>query len=60
MQDGEFELGESNAILRYLANREGRDDLYPVEPRERARSTGRSTPGARSFAATSSRPSGSG
>ena len=37
MQDGEFELGESNAMLRYLANREGRDDLYPVEPRERAR-----------------------
>ncbi len=30
--DGEFELGESNAILRYLANREGRADLYPVEP----------------------------
>ncbi len=37
MQDGEFELGESNAILRYLANREGRDDLYPVDARERAR-----------------------
>ena len=37
LQDGDFELGGSNAILRYLANREGRDDLYPVEPRERAR-----------------------
>ena len=29
MQDGEFELGESNAILRYLANREGRDRSLP-------------------------------
>lgn len=30
-------LPESNAILRYLAAREGRDDLYPVELRARAR-----------------------
>jgi glutathione S-transferase len=37
MRDGELELGESNAMLRYLANREGRTDLYPSEPAERAR-----------------------
>src|SRR5690242_17436483 len=37
LEDGDFELGESNAILRYLANREGRTDLYPAEPAERAR-----------------------
>ena len=37
MEDGDFELGESNAMLRYLANREGRTDLYPVEPEKRAR-----------------------
>jgi glutathione S-transferase len=36
LQDGEYSLGESNAMLRYLANREGRDDLYPAEPRARA------------------------
>jgi glutathione S-transferase len=36
LEDGEFELGESNAILRYLANREGRTDLYPAEPAARA------------------------
>ena len=35
--DGEFVLAESHAILRYLCAREGRDDLYPVEPHERAR-----------------------
>jgi glutathione S-transferase len=29
--DGDLRLGESNAILRYLARREGRDDLYPTE-----------------------------
>ncbi|HEY3765699.1 MAG TPA: glutathione S-transferase family protein [Gaiellales bacterium] len=34
--DGDHELGESNAILRYLANREGRTDLYPAAPLERA------------------------
>ena len=37
LEDGELQLGESNAILRYLANREGRADLYPVEPADRAR-----------------------
>src|SRR5689334_3720672 len=36
LEDGDFELGESNAILRYLANREGRTDLYPAEPAARA------------------------
>ena len=30
MRDGDLELGESNAMLRYLANREGRTDLYPA------------------------------
>lgn len=35
--DGAFVLWESNAICRYLAAREGRDDLLPVAPRERAR-----------------------
>jgi glutathione S-transferase len=35
-EDGDVELGESNAILRYLANRERRTDLYPVEPAARA------------------------
>jgi len=34
--DGELMLPESNAILRYLAAREGRDDLLPADPRERA------------------------
>ena len=34
--DGELVLAESNAILRYLAAREGRTDLLPVAPRERA------------------------
>jgi glutathione S-transferase len=29
--DGDLRLGESNAILRYLARREGRDDLYPAD-----------------------------
>jgi glutathione S-transferase len=29
--DDELRLAESNAILRYLARREGRDDLYPAE-----------------------------
>lgn len=35
--DEGFVLAESQAILRYLADREGRDDLYPAAPRERAR-----------------------
>jgi glutathione S-transferase len=37
LDDDGFVLTESNSILRYLANREGRDDLYPAEPRERGR-----------------------
>ncbi len=35
--DGDLVLAESNAILRYLADREEREDLYPRPPRERAR-----------------------
>ena len=35
--DGEVVLAESNAILRYLADREGRDDLLPRNMPERAR-----------------------
>lgn len=35
--DGDLVLAESNAILRYLAGREGRTDLSPADPRERAR-----------------------
>jgi glutathione S-transferase len=36
--DGDFVLTESNTILRYLATREGRQDLYPTENlRERSR-----------------------
>jgi glutathione S-transferase len=34
--DGVLVLAESNAILRYLAEREGRSDLLPAAPRERA------------------------
>lgn len=37
LQDGDVFLAESHAILRYLALREGRDDLYPAEPARRAR-----------------------
>lgn len=37
LRDGEFVLAESQAILRYLAARGGRDDLYPADLRERAR-----------------------
>jgi glutathione S-transferase len=37
MEDGDVELGESNAMLRYLANKEGRTDLYPADPPGRAR-----------------------
>ncbi len=36
LEDGEFRLGESNAILRYLAHRERRYDLYPLDYRQRA------------------------
>jgi glutathione S-transferase len=35
--DGDVVLAESNAILRYLAEREGRDDLLPESAPERAR-----------------------
>jgi glutathione S-transferase len=35
IDDDGFVLSESNAILRYLAAREGRADLYPADPRER-------------------------
>ncbi|MDX6535208.1 MAG: glutathione S-transferase [Gaiellales bacterium] len=35
LDDDGFVLTESNSILRYLANREGRDDLYPAEPAQR-------------------------
>lgn len=35
--DGDFVLAESHAILRYLAQREGRDDLYPPALHERSR-----------------------
>jgi glutathione S-transferase len=34
--DGDLVLPESNAILRYLANREQRDDLYPADATARA------------------------
>ena len=34
--DGPVRLAESNAILRYLAGREERDDLYPAQPEARA------------------------
>ena len=37
LDDDGFTVTESNAILRYLALREGRDDLYPTEPRGHAR-----------------------
>jgi glutathione S-transferase len=37
LQDGDFVLAESQAILRFLAAREGRADLYPTEHAERAK-----------------------
>lgn len=37
VRDGELVLWESNTICRYLASREGRIDLLPREPAERAR-----------------------
>jgi glutathione S-transferase len=37
LEDGDLTLGESNAILRYLANREARADLYPPDAAARAR-----------------------
>ena len=35
--DGALVLWESNTICRYLASRQGRTDLLPVDPAERAR-----------------------
>ena len=35
--DTGFCLGESNAILAYLASSNGWEDLYPEDPRERAK-----------------------
>ena len=35
--DDDVVVGESNAILRYIARRERRDDLYPREPADQAR-----------------------
>jgi glutathione S-transferase len=35
--DGDLTVTESNTALRYLADREGRDDLYPRDPERRAR-----------------------
>lgn len=35
--DTGFALGESHAILCYLANRHGWDEVYPAEPRARAK-----------------------
>jgi glutathione S-transferase len=35
--DGDFVLWESNSIIRYLANRQGDETLYPREARARAR-----------------------
>ncbi|MFN8123069.1 MAG: glutathione S-transferase family protein [Thermoleophilia bacterium] len=36
LRDGDLTLLESNTMLRYLAVREGRDDLYPAAARDRA------------------------
>ena len=37
LDDDGLVVSESNAILRYLAVRESRDDLYPAAPTDRAR-----------------------
>ncbi len=37
LDDDGFVVSESNTILRYLALRSGRDDLYPLDARARAR-----------------------
>lgn len=37
IDDSGFVLRESNSIVRYLATKHGRDDLYPKEAKERAR-----------------------
>jgi glutathione S-transferase len=36
IDDGEFRLRESNTIVRYLAEKHGRADLYPKDLRQRA------------------------
>jgi len=36
IQDEDFVLWESNTICRYLANKHGRHDLLPIDPRARA------------------------
>ncbi|MFJ3468895.1 glutathione S-transferase family protein [Pseudomonas sp. NPDC090201] len=36
IQDGDFTLWESNAIIRYLASAYGKPGLYPADPRKRA------------------------
>jgi glutathione S-transferase len=36
IDDGDFRLRESNTIVRYLAEKHGRADLYPKELRQRA------------------------
>lgn len=37
IHDGSFVLWESNTVCRYLASRESRSDLLPVDPQDRAR-----------------------
>lgn len=37
IDDGDFRLRESHTIVRYLADKHGRADLYPEELRQRAR-----------------------
>jgi glutathione S-transferase len=37
LEDGDVQMGESNAILRHLARSRERADLYPTEPAARAR-----------------------
>jgi len=36
IDDGDFRLRESNSIVRYLADKRGRADLYPKEAQQRA------------------------